>query len=62
MKLSKTKSYMSMYMKEYIRNSEPVECICGATYKPVYRYKHVRSKKHLAFIKFNKAFKTLKEI
>lgn len=62
MKISKSKQYMNVYMKLYIRESEPVECLCGSVYKSVYRYKHIRTARHLQFLEFNKAFKSLKDI
>ena len=43
--------YMRNYMKNYISRQEPVICVeCGCMYKPVYKYKHVKSKIHNAII------------
>ena len=56
------KQYMKEYMKEYILRSIKIDCLCGVIYKSVYRYKHIRTTRHLQFLEFNKAFKSLKDI
>ena len=45
------KTAVNDYMKEYIKNSESIDCqICGGRYKTYSKYKHVKSQKHLTAV------------
>ena len=45
------KEEVNNYMREYIANSESINCqICGGKYKTYSKYKHVQSQKHIAAV------------
>ncbi len=57
---SNNKEYIKKYMKYYVKNCKKETCsICLGTYKTMYRYKHLQTKKHLDFLKFSNNFKSI---
>jgi hypothetical protein len=55
--VSNNNEYQKKYMKQYVLNSKKIHCdICAGTYKQVYKYRHLQSKKHNIFIDFKKSF------
>jgi hypothetical protein len=51
------KDYIRNYMKEYIKSSQRVRCnLCDGVYKAVYKYKHIKTSKHINIEKFNSSF------
>jgi len=41
-----SKEEMNKYMKEYVKNSQSINCKCGGKYKSYNKYIHLKSKKH----------------
>jgi hypothetical protein len=41
---------MKEYMKEYVKNSETINCDCGGKYKKYSKHNHDKTKRHINYI------------
>ena len=57
------KEYQYNYMINYRKNSKKIVCDeCNLSYKLVYKFKHLQSKKHKLIINFKQNFNNLSNI